>query len=184
MEELYRLYFKPFPRISTDRLLLRLPERGDVNDMFELCRDERVSHYSDWSPHRTPADSRDYIAFLLKKYRKNSCFTFGITLRESGRLIGTASIVEINYNYKIAQIGYSLNTAYHHMGYATEAVRALCGFCFQKLGTERLEAKVMCENLPSERLLLRLGFKKEAMLKKGAVCKGKTVDVNLFSLTV
>ena len=70
------------------------------------------------------------------------------------------------------------------MGYATEAVGALCGFCFQKLGTERLEAKVMCENLPSERLLLRLGFKKEAMLKKGAVCKGKTVDVNLFSLTV
>ncbi len=179
---MYKTFFKPYPVIKTKRTVLKMPEYKSAEDMFKLCKNENVARYSDWTAHKNIYESAALIRMLHKKYRKNCCFTFGIYLRESNRLIGTVSIAEINYNYKIAQIGYSLNEDYWHKGYAFEAVKAFMDFLFTKVGVERIEAKVMVENTASEKLLIKLGFTKEALLKKGAVCRGDPVNVNLFSL--
>ena len=97
------------------------------------------------------------------------------------KVIGTVSITQCSYNYKIVQIGYSFNKNYHKKGYATKAVNAFVEFCFEKLNTERVEAMVLIDNIPSIKLLEKLGFKNEGLLKKGGMLDGKAKDVFMFA---
>jgi len=55
------------------------------------------------------------------------------------------------------EIGYQIMPDYQNRGYATEGVELLLAFAFQK-GVEKIEAEVLKSNLPSMRVLEKLGF--------------------------
>ena len=46
-------------------------------------------------------------------------------------------------------------------GYATEAARELLRICFEDLGVRRVTAQCLADNLPSRRLMERLGMRLE-----------------------
>lgn len=56
-------------------------------------------------------------------------------------------------------IGYIFDADYHGQGYATEACRAALAPAFDVLGGAHVVAGITKENLPSVRLLGRLGLK-------------------------
>ncbi len=57
-----------------------------------------------------------------------------------------------------AEISYAIVPAYRGMGYGGEAVAALVGWVRAQPGVRRVVAEVDASNLPSRRLLQRLGF--------------------------
>lgn len=65
----------------------------------------------------------------------------------------------------------------------TEALGAIIGFGFSEIGLNRIQAVVMPGNVGSEKLLKKLGFHREGVLK-GYENWGKlgSVDVLMFSL--
>ncbi len=175
--------FKPFPKLNTKRLLLRLNNLKDAKDIFEIYGNKTVCDCSDLNIQTSINDAKRYVNNNLKNYHLNKCYTFVVELKAENKVIGTVSIIETTYNYKIISIGYSFNPNYHNKGYATEALEVFLDFCFNTLKTERVEAKVLLNNEPSIKLLKKLGFNKDALLKKGALYKNGTVDVFLFSKT-
>lgn len=60
-----------------------------------------------------------------------------------------------------AELGWVLHPAHSGQGYATEAVRALIGFCFTELGLRRVTANSFADNVASWRLMERLGMRRE-----------------------
>jgi len=54
--------------------------------------------------------------------------------------------------------GYVFNPEYHGQGYATEACRAAIAHVFEGMGESRFVTGTHVANLPSRRLLARLGF--------------------------
>lgn len=62
----------------------------------------------------------------------------------------------------VAEIGYSLAPAYRGRGLGTEAVQALVGWVAAQPGCRQVVAEVAADNLPSRRLLARLGFREQA----------------------
>ena len=168
--------------IKTERLKLRLLSKRDVHDIYELCSDPFASRYSDWHPHNNIWQSQRYIQHTLNNARQKKFLTFGIELKIAKKLIGTCSFTEFNYNSTIAQIGYSLSKAYCGKGYATEAVNAFVDYGLNVLNLQRIEAKVLCENTASIKLLERVGFQKEGLLKRGAFCKTRCVDIYLYGI--
>ena len=60
-----------------------------------------------------------------------------------------------------AELGWCLHPAQQGHGYASEAVAALIGVCFDQLGIRRIEASCFAENEPSWRLMERLGMRRE-----------------------
>ncbi|WP_242069728.1 GNAT family N-acetyltransferase [Paenibacillus dendritiformis] len=64
----------------------------------------------------------------------------------------------------------------------TEAARRVLSFGFRDMGVNRIEAKVDPENIASERLLLRLGFQKEGVMRQQEFEKGRYVDIAVFSM--
>ena len=60
-----------------------------------------------------------------------------------------------------AEIGWVLSPAHAGHGYATEAAEALLLICFEHLGLRRVQALCFADNVPSWRLMERIGMRRE-----------------------
>lgn len=60
-----------------------------------------------------------------------------------------------------AEIGWAFDPAHRGKGYATEAVAALLQIAFEGLDLRRIEANCFADNVPSWRLMERLGMRRE-----------------------
>ena len=60
-----------------------------------------------------------------------------------------------------AELGWALDPAYGGRGIATEAVEGLLRICFEGLGLRRVTAGCFADNVPSWRLMERVGMRRE-----------------------
>lgn len=79
--------------------------------------------------------------------------------------MGSCGYNYLDYEHARAEIGYDLAKAYWGKGYAAEAVSALVDHGFTSLKLNRIEAKVDPRNVNSIKLLEKLEFTREGMLR-------------------
>ncbi len=79
-------------------------------------------------------------------------------------------------------IGYDLSRPYWRRGIMTEALEAVIEFGFERMGLNRIEAVVFVENVASHRLLEKLRFEREGVLRDYEFLKGRFVDMVMYSL--
>lgn len=179
-------FFAPkiFSDLSARRLILREPKLSDTEDVFEFCSDPASCRYVDWHPHQSKWETRDYILYLKRRIAQgcNNSYTWFAQLKNEKKVIATVSLVELDSSGRIATVGYTFSGKYQHQGFATEALLCLMQYLFNERGIERIQAKVLPDNLPSIRLLERVGMQKEALLRKGVFCKTSCVDVLIYSV--
>ncbi|SEK25191.1 GNAT family N-acetyltransferase [Paenibacillus sp. OK003] len=65
----------------------------------------------------------------------------------------------------IPLIGYKLTPEYWHQGIMTEVVEKVIEYGFNNLGLNRIEAFVEPENVGSRKVLEKIGFREEGILK-------------------
>lgn len=175
---------KIYGDISTKRLILREPLISDADDIFELCSTLDATRFVDWYPHTDKKQSLAYIRYLRRQkalFNLNS-YTWFVENEEDKKVIATISLTELDSSGKIATVGYTLNQRYQHKGYATEALLGLMKYLFQRENIERIQAKVLPENLSSVKLLKRVGMKQEALLKKGVSIKNELRDLAIYGI--
>ena len=97
-------------------------------------------------------------------------------LQETGEVIGTASLGGINRRMKTAELGYQLGAEFHARGLGTEMVRLFLDEVFRSADLRRVTALVHVENVASCRLLERLGFSKEGVLREHYLVEGVPAD--------
>ena len=66
---------------------------------------------------------------------------------------------------KRVEIGYIIDPAHHRRGIATEAVSAMLDFCFGELRLHRVQAFTHPDNIASRKLVEKLGFRREGLLR-------------------
>ena len=64
------------------------------------------------------------------------------------------------------EIGWLLGKAYHGHGYATEAAAAMLKYGFEDLLLHRVIATCQPENVPSYRVMEKIGMRKEGWFRK------------------
>ena len=180
---MYATYFKPFPTLTTPRLTLRKVQKKDLDDIYEYCRLPSSCKYAQWQPHEDRGVTKQYLAWLFSAMRHGAYFTWVIELRETGKVIGTCSFVNMDEEYKIAEIGYGIGKSFWGNGYATEAVRAVMDYGFTRVGLLKVNARIMRENLSSVRLAGRVGMSCEGIQRKGVYAKKQAHDLYLFGIT-
>jgi len=82
------------------------------------------------------------------------------------------------------QIFYILDEEYWGRGYATDAVRTLANFGFQRLGLHRITAAIGPDNAASVSVVKRAGFTHEGRLRDHVFTNGAWRDSLLFSMLV
>ena len=174
--------FANIPTISTERLVLRRIKGDDVEDMYEYSSDARVTEYLTWSPHPDKTYTLEYISYLQSRYRTGDFYDWAVVLKDSGKMIGTCGFTRFDYANNSAEIGYVLNTEYHGQGIATEAVKKVLEFGFEKLCLNRIEGKYMVENAASRRVMEKCSMTFEGVRREGMLIKGRYRNVGVCSI--
>jgi len=95
---------------------------------------------------------------------------------------GWITLVVANWEHGLAELGYTLSTGYHRRGLMATALAQVLAEVFLASPLERVEARCAIENRASRRVLEKLGFRKEGLLRGYFVLHGERVDNYLYAL--
>ncbi|WP_143306348.1 GNAT family N-acetyltransferase [Chitinophaga vietnamensis] len=170
------------PVISTDLLTLRPVEDSDAAALFRHFSDQAVTRFMDIDAFTHISEATQIIAFFRESLEKQDGMRWAITFRGERELIGTCGFHNWKKNHFKAEIGYDLQPSLWGKGIMTEAITALLSYGFNEMQLNRVEAFVDPLNVASARLLGKLGFSLEGLLRDAFFEKGKFVDAEIYSL--
>lgn len=180
--ELSSVVFSHLPRLETERLILRSLTMRDAQDLFSYSKDPDVARYVLWDAHESIAQTRAYLRFILRQYRNGDPSSYGIVLKETGKVIGTIGFMWFNDESRSAEIGYSLSHDYWNRGLMTEAVKAVLEMGFSTLHLNRIEAQHDTRNPASGSVMRHCGMTKEGTLRQRIYNKGRYIDVDVYAI--
>jgi RimJ/RimL family protein N-acetyltransferase len=161
---------------------LRLVSESDLPALLEVNSNEEVTALLPYATWRSMADALDWLQRMKGIQATGLALQFVVVLKSTGMPIGTCLLFRFEEGSARAELGYVLGRAHWGQGFMREALEALIGCAFGTLGLRRLEAEVDARNLASARLLQRIGFTREGLLRQRWVAKGETRDVEMYGL--
>lgn len=171
-----------FPRLRTDRLLLRPFELADAPDVQRLAGDRSIADTTLNIPHPyEDGMAENWIKGHREKMEKGEVLNLAVTLAETGKLIGAVGLV-LDPRFESAELGYWIGRPYWGRGYATEAARAPVHYGFTTLGLNRIQARHMSRNPASGRVMEKLGMKYEGCLRQYVKKWDVFEDMKMYSV--
>ena len=174
--------FSRIPTIHTDRLTLREMRRSDAKDMFEYSKNPDTSKYLLWDVHKSLDFTKEFIEYVISKYKSGEYTDWAVIYKENSKMIGTVGFTKIDEENRVAEIGYVLNPEYWGMGIATEVASVAIRFAFETLNMHRVEAKFMFGNDASLAVMKKLGMKFEGYQRDLLFVKGKYRTIGTASI--
>ena len=118
-----------------------------------------------WEARHTPAAYRAMRRVLAPRARLGTSLPF--TIRVDGRLAGQVTLDNVVRGaLRSGYLGYWIDRSVAGRGMAALAVALVCDHAFGAVGLHRVQADIRPENLPSQRLVERLGFRQEGLLRR------------------
>jgi len=174
--------FDPFPLLTTSRLALRPIEKSDTERVLSLRSDPRVMQYIDRPLAKSKLEAREWIENIQEMLINQQGITWGISLNNDSRLLGSIGFWRIEKEHFRAEIGYMLTPELQGKGIMQEAMKVAIEYGFDVMNLHSIEANVNPENKASIKILERNGFVQKAFFKENFYYEGKFLDTIIFSL--
>lgn len=154
--------FSTFPRLTTERLILRDLRPDDAADVLVFRGDPYVQRFNS-EPLKTQQEAATFIEEARNQRTTQAGIGWAITLRGQDRVLGGVSVHAWDQYHRRAEVGYDLARAFWGQGIGSEAVRAVLRFGFDQMNLNRIEAATIADNHESVNLLKKLGFTLEGI---------------------
>lgn len=161
-------------------LKLRSWGSSDVTSLIEQANDRAVwRNLTDAFPHPyTRADGESRISIA-----SHCAPSLHLCIEFEGAVAGGIGIIAgSGIEAKSGQFGYWLGQKYWGRGIATDAARTLVQFARSNLDLVRLQAPVFEWNPASMRVLEKVGFRRESVMRKSVFKDGQIIDCVMFAL--
>jgi len=170
-----------FP-ITTKRLILRPFTHYDLQAFTAYRNQPEVARYQSWSAY-THDDALAFFAVQeqLAFDTDESWFQIAVEGRAEGHLIGDVAVHFFDEGRQ-GEIGVTFGTESGGKGYAQEAVARVVELLFDTCGKHRLVATVDARNIRAQRLVERLGFRREGVYRQNVFFKGLWGDEYGYAL--
>jgi len=176
--------FDKFPVIEVnDEYVLRQITHNDAEAYLEYMQDEDVIRYvpEECIP-RNEKRVKEEIDYSIDLYRYKRSIYWALARRDNNRLIGSCGFNYWNRDHARTEISYDLHKKYWGKGIMSQTVKAVLAFGFSRMDLHRVEATVTPTNKASFRLLRKMGFQKEGVLREQKLLHGKFHDAIILSL--
>ena len=168
-----------FPILETERLLLRAISSNDKEGVFRNFSDADVTQYL-MPPLKSISQAEEFINAFTEEFEQGSALTWAIELKADGTFLGTCSC-EIT-NAGSAELGFDLARPYWGQGFMSETLRMVLRYSFGKLALNQIKAHTLLLNHRTIRLLKRLNFQVDGLLRENSFGGGEYHDEIFFSL--
>jgi ribosomal-protein-serine acetyltransferase len=171
--------------LATPRLALAPLDVHDARDLFRAV-DASRAHLAPWLPW---ADELGEGSAAVKRCTEceddwDQCraLRFGVRDATTLRLVGGVSIEALVPAHANADLAVWVCADSVRRGVASEAGGAAVAFALHRMGIHRLRATIAGANVPARRLVARLGFRFEAVVRGGEWHAGRRVDGEQYAL--
>jgi RimJ/RimL family protein N-acetyltransferase len=175
---------RPDYPLETARLTLRPFGDGDLDGLFDIQSRPQVARYLYWE-----ARDRDQVRAALEQKRRQSALeregdrlSLAVVWRQSGALVGEVSLEWLSREHRQGEVGFVFHPAHQGRGFATEAAEAVLRLGFAELGLHRIIGRCDARNLPSARLMERLGMRREAHFIHDEIFKGEWGEQLVYAM--
>ncbi|MBI5105107.1 MAG: GNAT family N-acetyltransferase [Solirubrobacterales bacterium] len=145
-------------RVTTERLVLRRPEPGDVPALQAIFTDHRVDEAAWPADLRTADDARRITERAIAHWER---FRFGpwtAEERATGRIIGRGGVNHTTVGGRPeVEIGYFISADHWGQGYATELAREAVRVAFEVLELDDVVLFTTPANAGSQAVIRKLG---------------------------
>jgi ribosomal-protein-alanine N-acetyltransferase len=170
------------PILITGNIILRPITERDIAPLFTLFSNEAVMRFMDIERFSNVTEAAQMITFFREKFTSGEGMRWAITLEDRNELIGTCGFHDISSTHHKLELGYDLLPSYWGRGIMTHSIHRLLQYGFDELQINRIEAIVDPVNTSSYRLLEKLGFVQEGLLRQAYYQKGAFVDAYVYSI--
>jgi RimJ/RimL family protein N-acetyltransferase len=156
-------------RIETERFVIRCYEPEDA-PLLKDAVDRSLEHLRPWMPW-TPdePETLDTVYERLRgfrgRYDLGEDYVMGLFTPDDSRVVGGTGL-HTRLGEGALEIGYWVAADAIGRGYATELSGVLTRVAFEHFGVDRVEIRIDPENERSERVPKKLGYTREATLRR------------------
>jgi RimJ/RimL family protein N-acetyltransferase len=163
------------PVLSDGVATLRPSEERDIDAIDRGIHDPDVIRWFG----RPTSSAREVFELNRRRWADMSGPTFAITDRDDV-CVGLAWVNVHDGMLRVGDVGYWLLPIARGQGLATRAVRLIAPWAIADLPLERLRLLAEPDNVPSQRVAERAGFKREGLLTAHGEIDGRTIDHVVF----
>ncbi|MBD2057210.1 GNAT family N-acetyltransferase [Oculatella sp. FACHB-28] len=166
--------------VETERLILHKLTVEDSEFILALLNDPLWLRFIGDKGVRTLDDARDYILKnLVAMYERLGFGLYLTELKGSGVSIGICGLIKRD-SLEDVDLGFAFLQEFRGKGYAYESASAVMEYGRSSFGLSRIVAIASPDNFDSAKLLEKLGFRFEKMVKLADDCE----SVSLFASNV
>lgn len=165
-----------------EKISLRLLEISDCQKYYlDWLNDKEVNQYLETRWQEQSLDSiKDFVATI-----RESSHSYLFAIIYEGKHVGNIKMGPIHPIYKHADISYFIGDKnVWGKGVATEAVSLIIYFAFKVLKLNRLQAGAFEQNVGSQKVLLKCGFKREAIYRKKVFLTLNDVYCDIYEYSI
>lgn len=165
------------------RVRLRRFDEGDVPHLFALYSNEEVTRFLARPRMKEIGEAHEMWGRIEAANADGSSLQLAIERKSDGAFLGACLLFNIvTARAARAEIGYSLAPEHWRQGYLAEALPALIDHGFEAMRLNRIEADIDPENTASARVLGKLGFRREGLLRERWIVRGEPSDSEIYGL--
>jgi ribosomal-protein-alanine N-acetyltransferase len=185
--------------IVSGKIILRKPMLKDAQDLIENGNEKELNYLTYYLPY--PFGETEAKNLILENKTNKELIRFAIELKkapdlhrrhlifrcphlhEEKRVIGLLDLYNWKARERRVKIGYWIGKDYRRKGYLSEIMPKVIDFAFKKMNVEKITAKVLIDNIASQRLLEKFNFVKIKITPGDKFLDGKRVDTISYELT-
>ena len=141
--------------IETQRLYLRPFLFEDAEDFYKIASNPENLQFI--FPSQADLAETQYV--LANYFMKNPLGVWAICDKETNRMIGSIKFEKLDEIKSEAELGYFLRKDFWGKGLMTEAVKELVNLSFEKFQLKELKIVTHVENIGSQKVALKAGFR-------------------------
>lgn len=176
-------------KYETKNLILTVLTRADSRLVYNFYYDN-LRDFGKYEPiNYDVASTLRYYSALLDAEQNmisegNLIRYYFLEKRSPFNIVGTASFRKFERSEHIRSciLGYKIAPSFRRKGYAYEALSLLCPLVIENESIHRINAYVMTQNPASYKLLEKLGFSREGILRRSLMLNGEWNDEYAYSL--
>ena len=148
------------PTLETDRLIIRRYKESDIDALYEIITDKRLSKFITF-PETTYEEELDYIKTCIIISDTSNRERWAIELKETNDVVGMIEITHIFKQHNYCDVGYTIRYKYWGNGYAAEALKIVSDYFLNERKFHLVECSCNELNIQSSRVMIKAGFKKD-----------------------
>lgn len=161
------------PTIETERLILRRYKESDIDAIFDIITDERLSTYIKF-PNLTKEEELECIRTWIKEADESRYEKWVMERKEDGAIVGNIDVNTVYKKHNYCNVGYTIRYDYWGNGYASEALKAVSDHLLDNSGYRLVECMCNELNKQSSKVMQKAGFKKDGYIANRRLNKDGT----------